>query len=300
MPVITTTSLSNSVPKFIAEARLTLKQQGLMKNTVSTVTLAQGSGLTYNVPTWGTVSVLGLTQGVDLAQAQSVTDSNFAVTVSEVGGQVFFSDLTEMAIREDVMRFFGKALANAFVNKQDTDLATTMASATVTLGGASTTLVIGHLQAAAVRLAAATRPVEGKLSCVLHPYSYHAIAQDLAGLTSGSWRFNTGTPAIARGTGGSIASGLTQDVITNYWVGKLAGVDVYTDPNITIASSNAKGGMFSNEAILLVNYDDPSVRLQRDESMRGVELNYVGTYGYGMYDGTWAFAINVDASTPSS
>jgi hypothetical protein len=299
LAIITTSSLDDTLPKFIAEAALTLLQEGLMKQRVSVVTLGKGSGITYNKPTWSAVSVLNLTQGVDLAQAQSVTDSNFAVTVAEKGGQVFFTDLSKNAIREDIMRMLGKALANAFVNSWDVDLTAVMDSATVSLGGATTTLVIGRLQAAATRLAAASRPVEGPLSCVLHPFSYYAIAQDLAAVSvSGRWVNTTGTPSIARTYGSSVA-GLSERIIENFWVGKLAGVDVFTDRNIAIASSASKGGMFSKEAIVAVQYESPSTRVQRDESLRGVELNYVGTVGQGMYDGSWAFELFADASTPS-
>ncbi|MCC6191376.1 MAG: hypothetical protein IT318_20325 [Anaerolineales bacterium] len=297
---MTTSSLADTLPKFIAEAALTLKQEGLMMGRVGKVRLAKGQGLTYHRPTWSAVSVLDLTEGVDLAQAQSVTDSDFTITVAEIGGQIFFSDLTEMALREDVMRYFGRALANAYKNAIDTDLTEDMDSATVSLGGAGTTTVIGHLQAAAVRLAAASRPVEGKLSCVIHPFQYHPIVQDLASLTSGQWSPSSGTPAIDRTMGSSVA-GMSEQLIRNYWVGRLAGVDVFTDPNIAIdGSDDAKGGMFSNEAILSITYQEPSVRTQRDESLRGLELNYVGMHGSGMYDGAWAFEIYTDCSTPSS
>lgn len=299
MAVITTTSLNDSLPKFIAEAKLTLKQEGLMESRVKKVTLGRGQGLTFNLPTWTGVSVLDLTQGVDLAQAQSVTDTNFAVTVSEKGGQVFFSDLTEMALREDVMRSLGKQLANAYKNSWNVDLTEQMDSASVSLGGAGTTLNIGNLQSAAMRLSAATRPVEGKLSCVIHPYQYMGIAQDLAGLTNGSSgaSYSVGTPSIARGA--SSLSGMSEEIIRKLWVGHLAGVDVFIDNTIAIdGSTDAKGGMFAEEAIYAVKYEEPSVRTQRDESLRGVELNYVGVQGAGVYESTWMFELYSDAPTP--
>lgn len=301
MAVITTSSLSNTLPKFIAEAELTLKQEGLMSRLVDNITLGKGEGLTYNRPTWSAVSVVDLTQGTDLAQAQSVTDSNFAVTVSEKGGQVFFTDLTEMALKEDVMRFFGRALANAYVNDVDVDLAAVMDSAATSLGGAGTTMLIGRLLAGVVRLQAATRPTEGDIKVVLHPFQYHAIAEDLAGLSgSGRWTNVTGTPAIERSFGSSI-SGMSEEIMRKYMVGTLGGVPVFTDPNIAIdTSDDCKGGIFAKRAIVHVKYENPSVRVQRDESLRGVELNYVGSQGQGMYDTSWAYEFYTDASTPST
>src|SRR3990167_3647706 len=220
MPVITTSSLDNTLPVFIAEAELTLSQPGVMMPLVDNVKLGKGAGLTYNRPTWSAVSVLDLTQGVDLAQAQSVTDSNTAISVAEIGGQIFFSDLTSMALREDVMRFFGKALGDAWKNAVDVDLTEDMDGAATSLGGAGTTMLIGRLLASVVRLQSATRPAQGTVSVVLHPFHYHAIAGDLAALTSGRWTGTTGTPSVERFFGSSVA-GLSEEIIRNYHVGEL-------------------------------------------------------------------------------
>ena len=299
MPVITTASLDDTLPKFIADAELTLSQPGVMMPLVDNVKLSRGSGLTFNRPTWTAVTVVDLTQGIDLAQAQSVTDSNTAIAVAEIGGQIFFSDMTEMALREDVMRFFGKALADEWKQAVDVDLTEDIDSAATSLGGAGTTMLIGRLLASVVRLQNATRPAQGAISVVLHPFHYHAIAGDLAALTSGRWTGTTGTPSVERFYGSSPA-GLAEDIIRNYHVAELGGVRVYTDPNIAVDSSDdAKGGIFTKRAIISIMYEAPSVRVQRDESLRGVELNYVGIHGSGMYDTAWAFEYNCDASTPT-
>ena len=300
MAIITTASLDDTLPKFIAEAELTLRQEGLMSRLVDTVTLGKGQGLTYHRPTWSAVSVVDLTQGTDLAQAQSVTDTDFSVSVTEKGGQVFFTDLTEMALKEDVMRFFGRALANAYVREVDIDLTEVLDSAATSLGGAGTTMLIGRLLAGVVRLQSASRPTEGAISVVLHPYQYHAVAEDLASLSGGRWVNATGTPSVERSFGSSVA-GLSAEIIQKYNVGNLGGVPVYTDPNIAIdGSDDTKGGIFAKRAIVAVKYENPSVRVQRDESLRGVELNYVGSQGQGMYDTSWAFEFYTDASTPST
>jgi hypothetical protein len=153
--------------------------------------------------------------------------------------------------------------------------------------------------AAAVRLQTAARPVEGEIAAVIHPYQYHAIASDLASLSNGRWVNATGTPSVERSFGSSV-TGLSEEIIRNYWVGNLAGTSIYTDPNIAIdGSDDAKGGVFAKRSIVGITYEEPSIRVQRDESMRGVEVNYVGAYGQGMYEPAWAFELYTDASTPT-
>ena len=128
------------------------------------------------------------------------------------------------------------------------------------------------------------------------------IAQDLAGLTNGvaanaGASYSVGTPSISRGAGS--VTGMTQDIIEKLWMGRLAGVEVFIDNTIAVDElTDAKGGMFAEDGIYAVKYEEPSVRVQRDESLRGVELNYVGSQGSGGYEPAWVIELYSDAPTP--
>ena len=193
MAITTTSTLANSLPVFKAAARMTLKQTGVTRKRVDTIRLADGSGLTYNEPVIGTFSVLALTQGNDLSQAQTVSDTNVAISVSEAGGQVVIHDLAVKALKDPIVRRIGEGLANGYANFIDNDLTSLFSGLDAGFGGSTTTFTFGWIQAAQARLQAATRPVSGEITIILHPYHYRDIASDLSSLSSGNWINTAGT-----------------------------------------------------------------------------------------------------------
>ena len=300
MAISTTSTLSNSLPVFKASARLKLKQTGVTRKRVDTVRLAAGAGLTYNEPQIANFSVLALSQGVDMSQAQTVSDTNVAITVAEAGGQVVITDLAVRALKDPIMRRIGEGLANAYSNYVDNDLTSLFSGFDAGFGSAGSSFTSGWIYAAQSRLQNASRPVSGEITVILHPYHYRDIAADLASTFSGAWVTSTGTPAVERTTGSSI-TGLTEEVWKNYWVTRLGGADVLIDPTISIdASDDSYSAIFARDALIFVEYEEPEMEEERDASLRSTELNYVGTQGRGEREGTWGFYFLADSTAPTA
>lgn len=299
MALTTTTTLANSLPVFKAAARMTLKQTGVTRKRVDTIRLADGSGLTYNEPQLSSFSVIGLTQGVDLSQAQTVSDTNVAISVTEAGGQVVIHDMAVKALKDPIMRRIGEGLANAYSYFVDNDLTSLFSGLDAGFGGSTSTFTFGWIQAAQARLQAASRPVSGEITVILHPYHYRDVASDISGLTSGNWMYRSGTPGTEVTTGSSI-TGFTEEIWRNYWVGRLGGADLLIDPTISVSSSAAYSAIFARDALIFVEYEEPDMEEQRDASMRATELNYVGTQGRGEREGTWGYYLYGDATAPTA
>ena len=287
----TTSQLTNTLPKFIEEARLTLSQIGAVKNAVTTTPLKKGAGLTLNIPTWDQPTAYTLSEGVDMQQAQRISDTNVAITVAENAGvQVLFTRLAMYSIREDAIRMAARQMANAVENKRGDDLVTLLDGFSTALGTAGTSLSIGHLMAGKVRIQTATRPPEGPIHAVLHPYQLHALYSDLAGLSSG---------AVTYPDNGN--SSLSTDILKNYEQMDVAGVRIFSDPLIPAdGSDDGKGGIFAKAALIYVPYDDETIEDEYDPSARATEINMVATYGYGEYEDTWGFEMLFDQASPGS
>ena len=300
MAITTTTTLDQTLPTLRAAARLTLKQTGVTRRQVDNITLGHGQGLTYREPVLSTFSVIALSEGTDLSQAQTVTDTLVSVAVTESGGQVVIHDLAVDALKDPIVQRIGEGLANAYSQYIDNDLTSLFSGLDAGFGSAGTTFVSGWLQAAQARLQNATRPVSGQISIILQAYHWRDIASDIAGLSSGSWMYTSGTPSVER-TQGSSVSGMTEEVWKNYWVGRLAGADVLIDPTISINSStDSYSAILAKDALIFVAYDEPTTRTQRDESLRATEINYAGVQGRGERDGTWGFYALADATAPTA
>lgn len=291
MPVTTSTSLGDTLPKFIAEAQLTFSQIGAVKQACRTIPLSKKSGLTLNLPTWTQPTAYTLTESVDMAQVQEITDTNVAITVAENAGvQVLFSKLAMASIREDALRMAARSMANAIENKRGDDLVTLLDGFSVALGSAGTSLGLGHIMAGKVRVKTATRPPEGRIMGVFHPYMLHALYSDMLALASGA--FGTTSPTIG---------GVSEDILRNYEVFDVGGVKIHSDPLIVAdASDDGKGGVFAQNALIYVPYEEESIEEEYDSSMRATEINMVATYGYGEYVDSWGFEMLFDQAAPAS
>ena len=280
--------LSNTLPKFIEEARLTLSQVGAVKNAVTTIPLKKGEGLTLNMPTWSQPTAYTLTEGVDMQQAQQISDSNIAITVAENAGvQVLFTKLAMDSIRENALRMAARQMANAVENKRGDDLVTLLDGLSTTIGSAGTSLVIGHIMAGKVRIKTATRPPEGPIHAVFHPYQLHSLYSDLAGLSSGAVTYPN-------------ATGMAENTLSNYEVFDVAGVKIFSDALIPAdGSDDGKGGIFAQAALIYVPYEEESIEEEYDSSARATEVNMVATYGYGEYFDSWGFEMLFDQASPT-
>ena len=84
--------------------------------------------------------------------------------------------------------------------------------------------------------------------------------------------------------------------------GKPLRIGIVTDGNIALTASAAKGGVFAagkKGGIIYVSAREPMIEAERDGSLRGWELNYVGRYGVGEYLSGWVVELFADAAAPA-
>lgn len=300
MPLTTTTSLDDAIPVFKAAARTRLRRTGTTRKLVDNITLGKGQGLTYREPHFSEFSVIALSQGVDLSQAQELTDTLVSIAVSPAGGQVVVHDMAVDAMKDPIVRRIGEQLANAYAYYVDNDLTSLFSGLDVGFGSAGSSFSSGWLFAGSTRLAASRRPTQGPISIILHPYHARDVLSDIQSLRSGGWVYTVGTPSVAVTTGASI-SGLTQEAWEQNAVATLAGHPVYLDPTITVDSSDdSYSAILARDSLIFVAYAEPDMETDRDASALTTELNYTGIQGRGERDGTWGFYFLADATAPTS
>lgn len=302
MPAPTkTSSLVNSLPYMLAEAKFTRQYQAVMPKLVDTIQLPANMGDDVNIPKLGAVNAYSLIEGVDMAQFQELTDSKVTFTPGEVGAQVFVTDRVAARVTEGLMRRAGRVMGNAFAKKQDQDLLGQFALAPRGLGSAGATLLPGVLMAARARVranaqftGATNEPAPDPIYCVLHDYQWYDIAADIIGFT---------TP----GAGGKFTStsfanapeSQKAGVLADLYLASLFGMKIFVDDNIALTGTDAYGAVFARESMVFVEEAGEQMRPQRDESLRGTELNLVGSYGWGVWENNWIHYILSDVTAPT-
>jgi hypothetical protein len=277
--------VDNIVVPMLAASRYTIEHETLMKQLTRNVRLEDRAGESYREPKWNTMTAQSLTRGVDMSNGQKLSDTLQTFTPSEVGIQVYLEKQLVRTRRDDMFTVAGKVMGLALSRKLDIDGLAMLDSFSLALGTAGTALTWEYISAAKTAIMGRSEPGPMPIYGAFHPHMLHPLAKDLA---------PTGTYPVP--------SGVSQEVIEQGFVAKsLAGVSIFQDGNITIdASDDAKGGVWSKEALILVMVGFPGIEKEYDSSLRAWELNQVWEYIWGEREDGWGREMLFDAVSPTS
>lgn len=285
-----TGSLADSLPTIIASARIVREFEGVMTRLVDKHTLSEGTGLDWNEISLAALTAQSVTETQVLDNPQLITDTLFSITPVVVGIHTLVTDRTKKRISANVAAKMGALAGNAMQRKKDQDAITILDGATTSLAGAGTTLTSGHVSAGVsrVRFGAGVEPSNSPIRIVLQSYQLKDIQDEYV---------------AAVGTG-VIDSGPTADVFrSGFYQGRMFGADVFVDDLISIDSSaDAKGGIFAQEAIVLIQGHSPRTYTRERPDMDGAdEMFMYDEYAYGERSaGNWLYEVYSDATAPSS
>lgn len=284
----TTGSLADSLPFIIDSARLIREWEGVYMRTTEAHTLPENTGLEWDEIALEKLSAQTITETTELDNPQQIVDTLFSVEPATSGIQTRITDKAKRRISKNVAGQLGKLAGNAIARKQDEDYLTILDTATTSLAGAGTTLTSGHISAAVARIKGnTTERSVGPISVVLHDFQLKDIQDEV---TAGIGTY-------------TVPTGMSEEFFRSGFMGTLFGANVYTDGNITIDSlDDAKGGVHSREAIVMVQGHKPKTEmLRRPEIGGGSEDMFVyNEYAYGIRNQVWIYELHSDAAAPSS
>ena len=284
----TTGSLADSLPTIIASARIVREFEGVMPQLVEKQTLGEGIGLSWNEVSFSQLTAQDITETTELDNPQQLSDSLLTITPTVAGIETVITDRVAARISKNAYAKIGSLAQNAIQRKKDEDGITVLDGFSNSYCGAGSTLTSGHLAAAMALIQGNTsEPAKPPYRIVLHPYQIHDIEDEIVA--------GVGTYPVAEG--------LTARVFSEGFRGMIAGGQVYPDGNITIDSgTDAKGGVFAQEAILLVQGRAPRMVAVRAENVGGgaTKIYHYDEYAYGERLDTWGVEIYSDATAPTS
>lgn len=283
-----TDSLNDSLPLVISSARIVREHEGAMPNLVDKVTLGEGIGLTWHEISLAQLTAQGVTETTELNNPQQIADTDFNITPTVSGLSVVFTDRVAARISKNVYAKTGGLAQNAIQRKKDEDGLVVLDGATTSLGGAGSTATSGLIAAAGSRiLGNTTEPAVPPVRAVLHPFQIKDFYDEIVA--------PLGTYSL---------DGESARVYREGFQGRIMGVEVFEDGNISIDSSDdAKGGVFAREAIVLVQGRMPRAVNVRNEKLGGgaTEMYLYDEYAYGERSaGNWLYEIYTDALAPTS
>ena len=286
-----TQSLADSLDTVVASARQIREQEGVMPNLVDKVTLDEGTGTSWREISMAQLTAQAITETTRLDNPQQMSDTAFAITPTVVGIQTLITDRVAARVNKKSYAQLGSLAQNSIQRKKDEDGLAVIDGATTQLNTANAALASGFIAAAVYQISSnATEPGNPPYRAVFHGFSLKDIWDELTAAVDTAER--------------SDISGITARVFTEGLRGKIAGCEIYEDGNLTIdGDGDAKGGVFAQEAIVLVQGRSPrTATIRREDIGGGATVMYLyDEYAYGERSaGNWLFEIIADATAPTS
>jgi len=276
MAATTSTTLDDLFANIIAQARFTAEEESLMLGLVTQYNIGDEAGKTIQVPKYPAVTAADLTEGTDMSSS-TVSTSSVSITVGEVGAQVVLTDLAAMGAGNPAEEL-GTVLGNAIATKMDSDLIALFDGFSTSFGAAAQEITVADLFKAAATLR--NNKAQGDIFAVVNPFQAYQLKANL-------------TNTFANPNGGDAQN----TAMVNAYVGTIAGIDIYESSNVAVdGSGDAKGAVFSREALAIAMKRDFQIEAQRDASLRAFELNATAIYGVGELDDTYGCEMLFDAT----
>ena len=276
----TSSTLSELYTNITQEAIFTFQETSVMRPLVTLYPL-MGSGKVAEVPVYPAISAAAVNEATDLSNT-AVNPTSATITASEIGVMTTLTDLGASSASRNVGADIGKLFGEAIAKKVDTDLVGLFSSFTTnTAGAAGTELTADLLFKAQAQLR--TLSVPAPYYAVFHPKALFNLKKTL-------------TQAGYAGTATAISE-IGNEALRNGYIGRIAGIDVFENANLSIdGSDDSVGGVFHPQSIGLAMKEDFKVETQRDASLRATEIVASIVYGKAVVKESFGVAITTDAA----
>ena len=278
----TVSSLSSYFNNIFEDAVFAVQEQTLATRLATTYTNGRGDQ-TRTLSEYSTISFASVGETEDYSNPTVFDKTALAtLTPGELMAQYLLTDRRLETDPQDARQDASTNLGLAAADKMDSDIFGNFSSLTGgTVGAAGSTMIWGYLFAAQSILRASKVP--GPYYAVLHPFHWHDLAK---------------TSAVSSTI--TNAPNFQDEVMRNWYVGSVAGMNIFYSSNCPTSSTDAYSAVFARPALAFDLRRDFRIEPERDASKRAWELNASMLYAHGVWRPLWGVQIIADASTPTS
>lgn len=286
LSIASTSNLSSGQKILVAAAREAFEPAAPDPDLVENQRIPEGHKQ-WDILTYARLSdASALTEGVDLSSPQQLVANSLSITPSEHG---IIATLSKRLIRRQgdtsVVSTAGKMIANSLRRRMSKDVIALYEGFDVTQSQAGNPLDITHFRESVAYLLtdndASYGPAPLPLHAALHIEQISDIITDISDPTA-----QTSRPA-----------GFADDLLQRWWRGndRLYGVSIFHSGNIAKdGNDDAKGGLFSKEALVLVLANNADSTEENDNSLRAIEYGIFQEWGEGERAGKHGVVVYSD------
>jgi len=273
-----TGSLQHLISPIVQEAMFVASETAIMPGLVKNFTVPANAGKVLQVPIYATQTIAADTaESSDLSNTE-VSTSVANITLLEAGIMTTLTDMARNHSVSNVTADLGKLFGEAIAKRHDRALTGLFSSFTNQIGEDSDEVEVKDLFEAYATLKA--NAVPGPYVGVFNPKAIYNVKKTLT---------NTFVNPNA--------SAVVNQAMSEGYVGRIAGIDIYESSNVVEPSSGvAINAVFSRDALGVAVAQNINIETQRDASLRASEIVASTRYGVSVLHNSYGVQLKGDAT----
>lgn len=272
-----TTSLNDLISPIVQEAMFVASETAIMPGLVKQFTVPANAGTVLQVPIYAAQTISAdVAESTDLSNTE-ISTSKADITLVEAGIMTTLTDMARNHSVSNVVADLGRLFGEAIAKRHDRALTGLFTSFTSEIGQDTDEIEVKDLFEAYATLRAAAVP--GQYVGVFNPKAIYNVKKALT---------NTFVNPNA--------SDVANQAMTEGFIGRIAGIDIYETSNVVEPSSNTSvNAVFSRDALGIAIAEQLKIETQRDASLRADEVVASTRYGVSVLHNSYGVKLRGDA-----
>ena len=257
----TTTLNSELFTALLGDAQFAAYENSVARQVVTALDYPQNAGKVLQIPVYASISAADLTEGT-AATAANTNTTSVSLTLAEIGTYFQVTDMLRDSAQRDVVGDLGFQAGRAIAEKMDTGVFANFSSFDEIKSNVNAEVTVDDILKGVSELR--SRKLTGPFYCILHPGVAYQIKKELASAGSSA------IPAL---------SNVGNTVLSQFYVGQLAGCVIIESALVATAGNNAVNGIFTPSALAHALRGGVRMETQRQAAARATDIMMTAVQG---------------------
>ena len=238
-PSNSNTNINNELyANLVTQAQYQAYETSVARQIVTVFDAPTHTGKVLQVPVWARIAADIITDEA-AASAKTTNTTSATITLAE---HVVYHQITDMirdSAYQDVFAMIGDQSGRALAESMDTQVFAQFANFNSDLGSSGHELIVSDILKAAATLRA--QRLTGPFFAVVHPNAAYNLKKNLT----------TTLPYSGASAGAQLGaiSDVGNDVLRGFYIGSIAGVEIYESALVAVSGTDAVNGVFARSAL---------------------------------------------------
>ena len=257
-----TTSLNSELfTALLGDAQFAAYENSVARQVVTALDYPQNAGKVLQIPVYASISAADLSEGT-AATAANTNTTSVSLTLAEIGTYFQVTDMLRDSAQRDVIGDLGFQAGRAIAEKMDTGVFANFSSFDEIKSNVNAEVTVDDILKGVSELR--SRKLTGPFYCILHPGVAYQIKKELASAGSSA------IPAL---------SNVGNTVLSQFYVGQLAGCVIIESSLVPTAGNNATNGIFTPQALAHAMRGGVRMETQRQAAARATDIMMTAVQG---------------------